>query len=63
MSKKETEFDRYERMVKLQRERDTERRKELYEEKKMENGSKIKHHNHQKKWIKIYQLGLDDYEL
>ena len=59
MSKKESEFDRYERMRKLEREAEAEKRKELEPTKKKGGRSKAFYtKGGQKNWVREYDTAL-----
>lgn len=66
MSKKETEFDRYERMKRLQREAEAQRRKEMDVEigkNKKKGRVKLSNSSSRKKdWTKDYVAGFDEDE-
>ncbi|MBS4959456.1 MAG: hypothetical protein KHZ62_01365 [Clostridiales bacterium] len=62
MSKKESEFDRYERMRKLEREAEVEKRKNLAEGKKRGGRLKPSFAGNTKNWARVYdEYGDDEY--
>lgn len=62
MSKKESEFDRYDRMKKLEREAEVEKRKALSEIKKKGGRPKILQSSyHSKNWQYDYETDMEDY--
>lgn len=62
MSKKESEFDRYDRMKKLEREAEVEKRKALGEIKKKGGRPKILQSNcNPKNWNQNYETDIEDY--
>ncbi|HOQ17078.1 MAG TPA: hypothetical protein PLC16_05885 [Defluviitaleaceae bacterium] len=67
MSKKETEFDRYERMKKIQREMEIQKRKEMDDFRAGKNKKKKKmgfseNNTRRKDWTKYYEADMDDYD-
>lgn len=64
MSKKESEFDRYERMKKLERKAEVEKKKTLEEIKKKGGRPKpVVSSCGSRNWVKDYELGTyDDYD-
>ncbi|NLJ88926.1 MAG: hypothetical protein GX327_09190 [Epulopiscium sp.] len=64
MSKKETEFDRYERMKKIQREIEKRKEKDLKAGKnnKKKRMSLSSSSSRKKDWTKYYEAGIDDYD-
>lgn len=63
MSKKETEFDRYERMKKLEKEAEVEKRKlEGSVSKKKSGKPKLEADSKKQKWSMAYNISVDDDE-
>lgn len=66
VSKKETEFDRYERMKRLQKEAEAQKRKEMESEigkNKKKGRVKVSNNSSRKKdWTKDYETGFDEDE-
>ena len=62
VSKKESEFDRYERMKKLEREAEMEKRKSEGLKKKGGRPKAISPSNGGKNWTKNYEQLLEDYD-
>lgn len=63
MSKKETEFDRYERMKKLEKEAEVEKRKSEGSGNKKNTGkSKLSADPKKQKWSMAYNISVDDEE-
>lgn len=66
MSKKETEFDRYERMKRLQKEAEIQKKKEMDsrigKNKKKGRVNLSSNGSRKKDWTKSYEAGIDDYD-